>query len=164
MSTRQRIELGTAGGNIAGNIEVLLPQLAAKGAEVAVVGNEIHERLKTLRRISAEFRTDTSEKLEVVAFDRSADAIDELLSQLASHGDEVNAVALAIKGYTNQLRTVHAQHLHLTDPDSAKLIVAPHVNNGLGSAPFNTGTAIDAVALDTTNTDPVPRPAGDGTV
>ena len=157
-----RIEFGTAGSNIAGNIDVLLPQLAARGAEVAKAGNAIHEKIVHLREISEAFKNSTEDTIQPVAFDKVAEEIKAILPQLSGHGMDVDSVANAIKGYCNQLGTVHGQHLHLVDENAPVVAGLPVVNNGVGSGPFETGTTVDLSAADTTKIDPNPSPAGDG--
>jgi hypothetical protein len=166
MSTtnQARIEFGTAGANIAGNIDVLLPQLAAKGAEVAKAGNDIHDQIVHLRQISHEFLNSTDETIQEVEFDKTGSAIEAILPQLSEHGVDVDAVASAIKGYCNQLRTLHAQHLHLVDENAPVVPGLPLVNNGIGSGPFNTGVAVALDPKDVSGLDPNPNPAGTGEV
>ena len=157
-----RIEFGTAGSNIAGNIDVLLPQLAARGAEVAKAGNDIHDCIIHLRQISHEFLTSTDDTIQEVAFDKSAEQIKAILPQLSGHGADIDSVAAAIKGYCNQLETLHAQHLHLVDENAPVVAGLPLVNNGVGSGPFETGVAVNTGTNDTSGLDPNPKPAGDG--
>ena len=166
MSTpnQARIELGTAGANIAGNIDALLPQLASRGAEIATAGNQIHDKILTLRKISLEFRDGKSDVIQPVAFDKSAKEIKAILPQLSGHGVEVDSIASAIKGYCNQLETVHAQHLHLVDENAPVVAGLPVVNNGIGAGPFETGTSVDLKTVDTTKIDPNPKPSGTGEV
>ena len=159
-----RVEFGTAGSNIASNIDVLLPQLASRGAEVAKAANQIHEELVKLRHISKEYRTSTDDVITPVDFDKSAEAIEAILPQLSKHGEDVDAVAAAIKGYCNQLKTVHAQHLHLTDENAPVVAGLPHVNNGVGGGPFDTGTAVPYKVKEIEDFDPIKEPAGSGEV
>ncbi len=156
-----RVEFGTAGSNIASNIDVLLPQLADRGAEVAKAGNQIHEELLKLRQISKDYRTSSDDTIQETEFDKCAESIERLLPQLSGHGAEVDSVASAIKGYCNQLHTLHAQHLHLVDESAPVVPGMPLVNNGVGSGPFNTGIAA-AVEGKEINIDPLPKPAGSG--
>ena len=164
MSTpnQARIEFGTAGSNIAGNIDALLPQLAARGAEVAKAGNQIHDYIVQLRQTSEEFKSTTSDTIEEVAFDRSAENIKRILPQLSGHGSDVDTIAAAIKGYCNQLETLHAQHLHLVDENAAVVAGLPLVNNGVGSGPFETGTTPVTQPASAAKIDPNPKPAGTG--
>ena len=161
MATNQaQIELGVAGSNIAGNIDAILPQLADRGAECAIAGNQIHDAVKKLRAISVDFQNQDSNNLSIVNFDGAAHDIAAILPQLDGKGPQVDAIAGAIKGFLNQLVQVHAQHLHLIPGTDAEIVAVPHVNNGLGSAPFQTGTAINPTAADTSKIDPIPKPAG----
>ena len=164
MSTpnQARVELGIAGANIAGNIDALLPQLASRGAEVATAGNQIHEKILNLRNISLEFRDGKTDVIQPVAFDKAAEDIKAILPQLSGHGMDVDSIANAIKGYCNQLETVHAQHLHLVDENAPVVAGLPVVNNGVGSGPFETGTTANTAAADTSKIDPNPTPAGTG--
>jgi hypothetical protein len=164
-SNYARAEFGVAASNIAGNIDVLLPQLAARGAEVAVAGNAIHDKVIELRKLGVELQEDTAEIVKPRAFDKLAEEIKAILPQLKGHGAQVEAVALAISGFCKQLLTVHAQHLHVTDGgEDAPFVAVPHVNNGVGGAPYNTGTALEVSEADASDIDPIPSPAGDGKV
>jgi hypothetical protein len=160
MSNQAQTEFGTAAANIAGNIDALLPQLAERGAEIAVVGNAIHVKVLHLRQLGISFIKADSNTLQPVAFDKAADEIESLLPQLNNHGAEVLQISNAIAGYVQQLRTVHVQHLHLFPGQNAAAVATPHVNNGLGGAPYQTGTAVAAAQVDATKVDPVPQPAG----
>jgi hypothetical protein len=163
MSLAHRVQYGIAASNIAGNIDALLPQLAEKGAEVAIAGNAIHDKIKALRELAVGLQNDQAEIIQPVAFDKMAEEIKAILPQLADHGADVAAVSLAIGSYCKQLLTVHAQHLHLTDAaDDAPYVAVPLVNDGIGGAPYNTGTAVDVGEADLSKIDPNPKPAGDG--
>ena len=160
--TQAQNEFGVAVTNIAGNIEALLPRLAERGAEVAVAGNQIHDKLRALRQSGLDFQKADPSKLQEADFDKHAEAIAAVLPQLDGHGDEVAAISKGIRGYLNQLVNVHAQHLHLIAGADAELVPVPHVNNGVGSAPFDTGVGVVKGNADTSKIDPNPKPAGTG--